>query len=335
MKKSSITVIIPTYNGAAVLKETIQSVLSQTFQDFIILIHDDNSKDNTEKIAKSFRDKRIIFYKNKKNLGCQLNFEEARKKVKTEITFFLCQDDILEQRALEWTYKAFQKSENIGAVVRPFYWFDSDIQIPVRKIEQLNPHKDELIRITDGYNRITLFFDAIGQLSGLAYRTRFFSKPFHPDIFSGHAYPFVDILKKHPVIFLKNNTVAVRIATSQSRTLSSIYEKSPIQSWADMFHSLFPEKKFSSFRKHFIEEFVAINYLGLIQIRNYAKYQYLVREIYMLIKYRWKNIFNVSFWFFSFGTLIIPPFFLIPLVDWYKKTIMAKKIGAIPFFYKI
>jgi len=42
-------------------------------------------------------------------------------------------------------------------------------------------------------------------------------------------------------------------------------------------------------------------------------------EIFYLIRYRWINIFSPAFWFFSLGTLIVPSFILLPLVDWYKE----------------
>ena len=73
----------------------------------------------------------------------------------------------------------------------------------------------------------------LDQLSGLAYRVKFMDIPFHPDCFPCHIYPFASIFKKHPVVFLKDYNVAVRIATSQTRFISSIYEKSPMQSWLD------------------------------------------------------------------------------------------------------
>ena len=132
--------------------------------------------------------------------------------------------------------------------------------------------------------------------------------PFHPDIFPCHVYPFASIFKKHPIVFLKDYNVAVRIRTSQSRKKSSIYDKSPIQSWVDMFENVFPEEKFRNSKNILIKNFVATNYVGLVQIRNYAKYKYLLREIRYLLKYRWQNILSPQFWFFSLGSMIMPPF---------------------------
>jgi len=54
-----VSVIIPTYNSEKYIKDSIDSILKQTFKDFEIIIVDDNSTDKTLKIIKNFRDKRI------------------------------------------------------------------------------------------------------------------------------------------------------------------------------------------------------------------------------------------------------------------------------------
>ena len=50
-----VSVIIPTYNREKFLKRAIESVLSQTFQDFELIVVDDGSNDNTKKIVKEFQ----------------------------------------------------------------------------------------------------------------------------------------------------------------------------------------------------------------------------------------------------------------------------------------
>jgi glycosyltransferase involved in cell wall biosynthesis len=64
-----ISVIISTFNRSGRLKKAIQSVLNQTYPDFELIIVDDNSKDDTEKVVKSFKDKRIGYIKRTKNSG--------------------------------------------------------------------------------------------------------------------------------------------------------------------------------------------------------------------------------------------------------------------------
>jgi len=286
-------------------------------------------------VVKSFKDKRIRYFKNKRNLGYASNLENARKKAKGDILYLMGADDILGKEALQNTYRAFLKSKDIGAVTRPYYWFDDDILKPVRAKKQLNPKKDEVVKITDDYEKIITVFSTLDQLSGLAYRVKYFDIPFHIDCFPSHIYPFASIFKKHPIVFLKDYNLAVRIGTSQTIRISSIYERSPMKSWIDMFNSVFKEKKYAKVRKYLIKNFVAVNYIGLVQIRNFARYRYLLREIYYLIKYRWQNFFNPQFWFFSLGTMIIPRSLLVPLVSWYKKNIYSQTLKHIRFVYKL
>ena len=320
------SILIPTYNGEKVIGETLRSILTQNFSDYEIIVNDDASTDRTEEAVKSFNNSKIKFFRNQKNLGYPGNLNEALKKASGEIIYLMGQDDILGKGALQNTFEAFNLSGDIGAVTRPYFWFDEKVEKPVRAKKQLNAEKDEIVKITDNPKKIIRVFESLDQLSGLALRKKFINVPFHPDIFPCHVYPFASIFKKYPIIFLKDYNVAVRINTSQSRKLSFIYDKSPIQSWAEMFENVFLEEEFGEIKKHCIKNFVAVNYVGLVQIRNYARYRYLLREIWYLVKYRWQNIFSFQFWFFSLGCLIMPPFLLIPLVDWYKEKINSKLI---------
>jgi glycosyltransferase involved in cell wall biosynthesis len=335
MPDLKFSILIPTYNGAEVIGDTLRSLLSQSFQNFEIIVQDDTSSDGTIETIKAFNDPRIIIFKNEKNLGYPGNLESLSKKGTGDIVYLMGQDDILGEGALLDAYEAFRISDDIGAVARPYFWFDEKIGKPVRATKQLNPEKNELVTINDDFERLILTIDVAGQLSGLAMRRKFMDTPFHEDIFPCHVYPFIAILKKHPIVFLKDYNLAVRIRSSQCRSVSSIYDKSPIESWVDFSNNIFPEKEFEKFRKYFIKNYAAKNYVGLVQIRNYAKFRYLPREIWKLLKYRWENIFSPAFWFFSLGCIITPPFFLIPLVDWYKNRINSRKFAHIKFEYKL
>jgi len=328
------SILIPTWNGAEVIGETLRSILTQSFHDFEIVVQDDASTDNTVEVIESFHDPRIKIFRNTENLGYPKNLESLGKKGEGEIIFLMGQDDILGCGALLNTAKAFEISNDIGAVARPYFWFDKEIARPVRATRQLNPDKNEIVKITDDFERLVLSIDVAGQLSGLAMRRKFLDTPFHEDIFPCHVYPFVAILKKHPVVFLKDYNLAVRIRSSQCRSKSSIYEKSPIQSWVDFANTSFAEKDLAKFRDYFIKNYVAKNYVGLVQIRNYARYRYLLREIWMLLKYRWQNIFSPGFYFYSLMCIFTPPFILIRLTDWYKSKILSRKLQHIKFQWK-
>ncbi len=64
-----VSVVMSVYNGARFLRESIESILSQSFPDFELIIVNDASKDESENIIKSYQDPRIILIENEKNLG--------------------------------------------------------------------------------------------------------------------------------------------------------------------------------------------------------------------------------------------------------------------------
>lgn len=324
---------MPVYNGSSVILQTIKYILNQSFSDFELVISDDNSSDDTVEVLRGIKDKRVKIFINPKNLGYARNLEVCRLKCSNEIIFLMGQDDILAKDALLKTYNAFSDPE-VGAVTRPYFWFYGDIKKPVRAKGVFDSKRDAVVSIFDREDAVVKVFRSLDQLSGLAFRREFMDWGFHEDIFPAHVYPFAAIFKKHKIIYLKDYTVAVRILTSQTRNLSKIYEKSPMQSWVDMFNAVFKEDNFRRLRRYCISNFVAKNFIGLVQIKNYGCFRYLLREIFLLVKYRWLNIIDLRFWFFSLGTILIPKSVLIPLVDFYKNKILSKKFSSIEFEYE-
>lgn len=75
--KPLVSICVPTYNRATTLKQTIQAVLNQIFQDWELVICDDASSDDTAKTVASFLDPRIRYYKNEKNLGLYPNWNRC------------------------------------------------------------------------------------------------------------------------------------------------------------------------------------------------------------------------------------------------------------------
>lgn len=82
------SVIVPTYNRAHLIGETIQTILNQNYPYFELLIVDDGSKDNTEEVVKSFADNRIRYYKKQnEERGAARNFG-LRHATGTYVLFF-------------------------------------------------------------------------------------------------------------------------------------------------------------------------------------------------------------------------------------------------------
>ena len=79
MKKPRVSIGLPVYNGDNYLKEAIESLLFQTFEDFELLISDNASTDQTGNICRRFaeQDQRIKYVRNVENLGLTRNFNQV------------------------------------------------------------------------------------------------------------------------------------------------------------------------------------------------------------------------------------------------------------------
>lgn len=106
-----ISVVIPVYNVEKFLPRCLDSVLSQTFDDFEVICVNDGSPDNSEKILKQYenKDKRIkVFKKENGGLSDARNF--GISKARGDYIFFLDSDDFIHKQTLEITYYLAQKN---------------------------------------------------------------------------------------------------------------------------------------------------------------------------------------------------------------------------------
>ncbi len=82
MNRIPISVVMPVYNGAAHIRECLDSILHQTFHDFEVLIVDDGSTDNTCDIILSYNDSRIRLIRNRHDYIASSNLLFAKAKGK-------------------------------------------------------------------------------------------------------------------------------------------------------------------------------------------------------------------------------------------------------------
>ncbi|WP_207432103.1 glycosyltransferase family 2 protein [Sabulibacter ruber] len=90
----AISVLMPVYNAERFLKEAIDSILQQTFQDFEFIVIDDESKDNSVAIINSYTDQRIRFIQNERNLGISATLNKGIQLAKAPIIARMDADDI-------------------------------------------------------------------------------------------------------------------------------------------------------------------------------------------------------------------------------------------------
>ena len=117
-----VSVIIPTYNRAALLPRAINSVLSQTYKKLVCIVVDDGSTDHTKEVVKSVKDDRIVYLRHKTNRQTSATRNTGIKHSRGELIAFLDDDDEWLPTKLEKQVR-FIKSlpEKIGMV---YCWMD-------------------------------------------------------------------------------------------------------------------------------------------------------------------------------------------------------------------
>ena len=112
-----VSVILTSYNHAEYLREAIDSVLNQTFQDFELIIWDDASNDDSWQIIRSYNDSRIKAFQNPRNQGPVFGVNKAILEIATgEYIAIHHSDDVWDLSKLEKQLDFLEVNQNIGAV---------------------------------------------------------------------------------------------------------------------------------------------------------------------------------------------------------------------------
>ena len=101
-----VSVCIPAYNNAGYIKDTIDSILNQTYKNIELIIVDDCSTDNTLAVLHAIDDNRVKVYENEQNLGMSGNWNKCLSLCEGEYAKLICADDVLAPSALECEVEA-------------------------------------------------------------------------------------------------------------------------------------------------------------------------------------------------------------------------------------
>lgn len=107
-----VSIISPTYNCGNFISETIESVLAQTYSNWEMLIVDDCSTDDTEKIVSEYsaKDSRIKYFRFDKNQGAAMARNHALREAKGRWIAFLDSDDLWEKNKLDTQLKFMEEN---------------------------------------------------------------------------------------------------------------------------------------------------------------------------------------------------------------------------------
>ena len=145
----TVTFLVPCYNLAHYLKECVDSILAQTYQDFEILILDDCSPDNTSDVAKSFEDPRVRYIRNEPNLGHLRNYNKGISLARGHFVWLISADDKLRRDHVLQRYMELMKSHpEVGFAFCPGYGLLNGRETELLKYSYLGA-QDKIFKGTD------------------------------------------------------------------------------------------------------------------------------------------------------------------------------------------
>lgn len=113
----AVSVGLPVYNGEKYIREALDSLLTQTFIDFELIISDNCSTDKTQEICREYatKDSRIKYIIQPENIGAALNFEFVLNVAQSKYFIWAASDDFWSNNWLEHLYSSVSQYPNAAA----------------------------------------------------------------------------------------------------------------------------------------------------------------------------------------------------------------------------
>ncbi|MFL5763723.1 MAG: glycosyltransferase family 2 protein [Bacteroidia bacterium] len=127
--KPLATVLMPVHNVEKYLHEAIDSILGQTFRDYIFLIINDGSTDNSEEIVLSYADPRIRYVRNEKNIGLVATLNRGLELIDTRYIIRMDSDDISVPERFEILVNYMELHQHVGVFSSALERFGSESAI--------------------------------------------------------------------------------------------------------------------------------------------------------------------------------------------------------------
>jgi len=120
-----ISIVLPTYNGAKYIRKSIDSCLNQTYANIELIIVDDGSTDETPRIIKAYLDKRIKYFRHKKNKGLPHALNTGFANATGEYLTWTSDDNYYDKNAIEKMCN-FLQAGSCEFVYCDYYTFKND-----------------------------------------------------------------------------------------------------------------------------------------------------------------------------------------------------------------
>ncbi|MDP1459963.1 glycosyltransferase [Bacillus wiedmannii] len=184
MQMPLVSILIPTYNRPAYFKQALISALLQSYNNIEIIVCDDSTNDESQKIALRYIKKfpyKIKYYKNKNNIGGRLNFQRALQKARGKYINFLMDDDLFHYQKIEKMMRYFlmDTHESIRLVTSYRQPIDAEgNKIPDYSFTKKRFHVDTIVNGIVASNSIILDGNWIGEPTTPLFRKKDLIEPF-------------------------------------------------------------------------------------------------------------------------------------------------------------
>lgn len=208
-----VSIIMPVYNGEKYLNKSIQSVIAQSFDNWELIIINDNSKDNSISIIENFMEKtdKIHLINNKKNLGPALSRNKGIKLAKGNYIAFLDCDDIWEQNKLAFQI-SYMENNNIDFSYSNYKVIDENNNLIGNFVAPLKCEYFSLIKTC-----------SIGCLTVIIKKAILDNVSFRNDCFNKEDYVlWLSILKKNITAYNVNKSLACYRKSNESFSSNKI-----------------------------------------------------------------------------------------------------------------
>ena len=215
-KISEILVFVPTYNSEKYLRQCLDSVLQQTFQDWQCVISDDASTDKSVEIAREYEkiDSRFKVLTHEQNVGAANNWNRAKENNNSFATKILCADDYLLKDALQEQLDILQRNQTAIVFSERYIVFPSG-----KKLHPRLPKYASNISFNDAFKfYINLGRNIFGEPVSALFRSDLFvkSEGFYPKFeYSLDTSGYMAIARGHDVTFDNSIVGAFRVSKSQ------------------------------------------------------------------------------------------------------------------------
>jgi glycosyltransferase involved in cell wall biosynthesis len=272
MESPLVTIAIPTYKRPEMLREAIDSALNQDdFKDYEIIVVDNDaecsSEDSmTEQLIKSYKNPKILYYKNEENLGIYGNWNRCLELARGKWYTMLHDDDLLLKDFLKEIFNIFEKNPKISCIKARHFILDQRVNAKKKNLKENLKNFRKKIR---KYNDLDfLISNPIGGPVGIvmdrdkAIGIGGFNEEFYPS--SDYVF-FTNYCIKHDLYYFNKVLCNYRISKNESLNSGTMINATRVH--YDAINTL---RKKNIFRNFFFEKYsLYFSLNALKEIKNF------------------------------------------------------------------